>query len=389
MNKKKFSVKLLVISVLAALLVTGIVVGLPKILNFAGYVIWLLAPFIVAYLVSLFVNPMADGLQKRFRLPRGISAILVIVLTVGVIGGIAAGIVWKIVDEIRNIYNDFPIIYQSIQDTWYSLSDMLSDVMVMLPQNIQETVDEFSNQFLDWIAGFAKDFKFVQTAGNAAKKVPNIFITTIVFLISLYFMVADSKSVAEVIRKPFNKEFLERLSNLKGEIRRYIGGYVRAQLTIMCISFTILLIGLSVLKINYALVVALATAALDALPFFGSGAVLLPWAVISFVMGDVARGIGLLIIYLTLILMRQLIEPKIVSKNIGMHPLLTLMAMYVGYRAFSIGGMILGPLSLVLIVSLYRVGVFDGVILTSKKVLAKFAALIKKIKLSLDNEGEE
>ncbi len=389
MNKKKFSIKILITVILAALLLVWIILSLPDILGFARYVIWLLSPFVVAYILSLFVNPMADGLQKRFKLPRGISAILVIVLTVGVLGGIVTGIVWKIIEEIRNIYNDFPIIYQSIRDAWYSISDMLSSVVGMLPQNMQASVDEFSNQFLDWVAGLAKDFEFVRTAGNAAKKVPNIFITSVVFIMSLYFMVADSKTVSRIIRKPFNETFLTRVSDLKGEIKRYIGGYVRAQLVIMCISFTILLIGISILKVNYTLIIALATAFLDALPFFGSGAVLIPWAIISFVMGDIARGIGLLIIYLSLVLMRQLVEPKIVSKNIGMHPLLTLMAMYIGYRSFSLGGMILGPLCLVLIVSLYRVGVFDSSIMMSKKILAKLAGEIKKIKASLDDEGEE
>lgn len=389
MNKKKFSLRGTLAIIFAVVVIVGIIVSLPKILSFTGYVLWLLAPFIVSYAISLFVNPMADGLQKRFRLPRGISAILVIVLTVGVLGGIVTGVIWKIVEEIRNIYNDFPIIYQSIRDTWYSISDLLSDVVGMFPENVQVTVDEFSDQFLDWVAGLAKDFEFVRTAGNVAKKLPNIFITSIVFIISLYFMVADANAVSAFVRKPFNKTFLERLSGLKGEIRRYVGGYVKAQLTIMCVSFTILLIGFSILKVNYTLIVALATAVLDALPFFGSGAVLIPWSIISFVMGDLPRGIGLLICYLTLILMRQLIEPKIVSKNIGLHPLLTLISMYVGYRTFSIGGMILGPLSLVLLVSLYRVGVFDNIIFVSKKILAKIADKIKKIKLSFDNEGEK
>lgn len=388
MNKRKFTVKTVVIAIIAILLIIGGIMILPRILNLAGYILWLFAPFIAAYLVSLLANPMANGLQKRFRLPRGISAVLVIVLTVGVIGGIAAGVIWKIVDEIRNVYEDFPIIYQNIRSTWYSISDSLSDFVIMLPENMQNAVADMSEQVLDWISGLATNTGFVKTAGNAAKKLPNIFISVIVFLLSLYFMVSDSKTVANAVRKPFPKAFLQRMSDFRSEIKRYVGGYLKAQLIIMCISFTILLIGLSILNIDYALVIALATGIVDALPFFGSGTVLIPWAIISFITGEIARGVGLFIIYLSVILMRQFVEPKIVSKNIGMHPLMTLMAMYVGYRAFSIGGMILGPLVLVFTVSLYRAGVFDGAIKIVKNISSKFVKEIKKIKISFENEGE-
>ncbi len=388
MSKKKKPIKLLIMLILIILVIVGIGMSLPKILNLAGYIIWLLMPFIISYVLSLIVNPMADALQKRFRLPRGISAILVIVLTVGVLGGIITGIIWKIIDEIRNVYEDFPIIYQSIKTTWYSIKEMLSDFVGMLPEAMQTSFDNFSEQSLEWISHLATDFEFVRTAGNAAKKLPNIFISIIVFILSLYFMVSDSKRIAEVVRKPFKEEFLIRVSELKGEIKRYVGGYIKAQLTIMCISFTILLIGLSILKIEYVLVIALATAIFDALPFFGSGAVLIPWSIISFVTGNFGRGIGLLIIYLSVILMRQLVEPKIVGKNIGLHPLMTLMAMYIGYRTLSIGGMILGPLILVLTVSLYRIGVFDGVINVVKNISGKTIREIKKVYISFGNEGE-
>lgn len=388
MNKRKITLKTTILIIAAVLFVIAAVAFLPKILNALGYALWLIAPFALAYLISLLVNPMADGLQKRFHLPRGASAILVIVLTVGVIGGIITGIIWKIVDEVRNVYEDLPIIYQNIRTTWYSISEKLSDIVYMLPDNMQSIVDDISNQILDWMAEVATDTEIVRSAGNVAKKLPNIFISAIVFILSLYFMVADSRTVSRAVKKPFSEAFLTRVAGFRYEIKKYVGGYVKAQLTIMCISFTILLIGLSILGTDYALVIALATAIVDALPFFGSGTVLVPWAVVSFIMGDIVRGVGLLIIYLTVILMRQFVEPKIVSKNIGMHPLMTLMAMYIGYRTMSIGGMILGPLVLVLFVSLYRAGLFDNLIIMIKNLSSRIVREIKKIKISFEDEGE-
>jgi predicted PurR-regulated permease PerM len=113
--------------------------------------------------------------------------------------------------------------------------------------------------------------------------------------------------------------------------------------------------------------------------FFGSGAVLIPWAIISFITSDIRMGIGMLIIYLSVILTRQMIEPKIVSSNIGINPLMTLMAMYIGYKIFSIGGMILGPVILMLGVSFYKAGAFDGIIRFIKKIFTYIKAEIQSL----------
>lgn len=388
MSKKKKTVKALTFYAIVGILIVSAIMFLPKILSAVGYVVWLFAPFLVAYGLSLIVNPMADGLQKRFKLPRGLSAVLVIVLTVGVLGGIVTGIVWKIVDEIRNVYEDLPVIYMDIRATWLNLSKSFSNVVSVLPDAFQTAFADLSEQFLEWLADIATNTEIVRSAGNFAKKLPNIFFVLVVFILSLYFMVSDSERISEAVKKPFSPAVVERMSEFRMQIKKYVGGYIKAQLIIMCISFTLLLIGLSILKIDYALVIALATAIFDALPLFGSGAVLITWSVISFITGNILHGVGLLIIYLSVVLTRQFVEPKIVSKNIGMHPILTLMAMYVGFKAFSIGGMIVGPLCLVLIISLYRAGLFDGVIKWARKLFLKACREIKNITSSLNDEGE-
>ena len=106
MSSKKFKTKTLGRYLILFILVLLVMLALPKVANAIGYAVWLFTPFIIAYIVSLIVNPMVHGIEKRFRLPRGVCAILVIVLTVGVLGGIATAVIWKIVDEIRNVYED-------------------------------------------------------------------------------------------------------------------------------------------------------------------------------------------------------------------------------------------------------------------------------------------
>ena len=132
------------------------------------------------------------------------------------------------------------------------------------------------------------------------------------------------------------------------------GGYIRAQLIIMTIVFTILLIGFSILGVKTAVLFAFIIAVIDMIPILGTGTVLLPWAVISLLQSNYKLAVGLVIIYLVVLLTRQLIEPKIVGSQIGLHPLATLLAMYTGYKLIGMFGMILGPITAILIVSLVR-----------------------------------
>ncbi len=361
MKFKQNGIKTAILILLAVLFVVGVYYFLPTLLSGIGFLIRIFLPFILGYFVSLLINPLADRLQKKWKLPRRVSAILVIVLTVGILGGILTAIIWKLVEEIKSLYQQFPYLYESAKLSWEQTAEKLSNLYIAMPQGVQEFFDNLGTQISAGLTKFFDNLYVVERAGNFAKSLPSVFIALIVFILSLYFMVADAKDVQNAMHRLLSDRVMEKFERIKHEIKRYMGGYVKAQLIIMCVASVILLIGLTILGVDYALLIAVGIAVLDALPFFGSGAVLWPWAAVSFLNGVPRLGVGLLIIYLILVLCRQTIEPKIVSSNIGMHPILTLMAMYVGYKTLSIGGMIFGPLILMLFFSLYKVGVFDPV----------------------------
>ncbi|MBE7045152.1 MAG: sporulation integral membrane protein YtvI [Ruminococcaceae bacterium] len=368
------------LALLGIVLIVAIILFLPTALQWVLGLFRLFLPFILGYAVSLLINPLADKLQKRLKLPRALSAILVIVLTVGCLGGIITAVIWKIVDEVKRLYEQFPMIYENAKLTWQQLSARFSAIYVALPENVQEMFDHFGTQLSSGMTDFAEQMTVVEKAGNFAKRLPSVFIGTIVFILSLFFMTSDAETVQKALRRVFGEWFMTRIGTIKQELRRYLGGYVKAQLTIMSVAFVILFVGLSILNIDYALLIALGIAVLDALPFFGSGAVLWPWTIISFINGMPKIGVGLLIIYLILVLCRQLIEPKIVSSNVGMHPILTLMAMYIGYKTLSIGGMLLGPIILMTIISFYRAGIFAPMINLLKKLYMFLSAELAFLK---------
>lgn len=376
MKIKKSRIKIILFILGIAIAAAAVYFFLPSILELLGFLVSLFLPFLLGYLFSLAVNPLADTLQKRLKIPRGMSAVLVIVLIIGILGGILTFAVWKIIDEARMVYTQFPSIYESVQNAIHSFGNRLSVIYDNLPQNIQQALTALGEGISDRAANFInnKSTPVVDHAGNFAKALPSVFVAIIVFILSSYFMVSDNRVVSAAVNKIIPERFSERFNMVKSELKKYLGGYCRAQVILMFIAFVIIFIGLEILGVNYALLIALGIAILDALPFFGSGFVLWPWTVVAFVNSNAKLGVGLIIIYAAVMVMRRFAEPKLVSSGMGMHPILTLMSMYVGYRTLSIGGLILGPIILMIITSFYKAGVFDGLI----RIVKSFCSLIKQ-----------
>jgi predicted PurR-regulated permease PerM len=140
------------------------------------------------------------------------------------------------------------------------------------------------------------------------------------------------------------------------------GGYFKAQFKIMLVLSVIMFVGFEILKVNYSFLFAIGIALLDVLPVFGTGAVLGPWAVIDVLSGNYIRAIGLVIIYLVCQVVKQILQPKMVGDSIGLNPLATLIFMFIGYKFYGVFGMIIGiPVGMVL-VNMFKIGMFDRLI---------------------------
>ena len=359
-NSYKLKITLFIVSVIILCILAYYF--MPVFLNIIRTLISLFLPFILGYLFSRLVNPLADLLQKKLKCPRSVSALLVIVITIGIIGGVVTAIVWNLVNEIRNLYAQSPQIYAELQGYWNKFAAMWSDLYKNMPMPVQEALtgigEGFSAKMSDFIDSHSKPV--VGYASDFAKAIPDVFIAIIIFILSVYFMVADNKTVSSVVHRMLGVKMLRRIDGVKGEFKRYLSGYVKAQFTIMCVTFTVMLIEFALADISYSVLIAISTAFFDALPVFGSGLVLWPLALINFISGNIKNGIMMLVAYASVFVTRHLIEPKLVSSKMGMNPILTLMAMYVGYRIWGVVGIILGTIILLVIISFYRAGVFDA-----------------------------
>ena len=210
----------------------------------------------------------------------------------------------------------------------------------------------------------------VEAAGNLAKSIPSILVSTIVTIVAAYFFIAERDEVIVWFKKITPKPIQQRMTLVIDNLKYAVGGYFKAQFKIMIVVGVILFIGFEIMQVNYSALLAILIAFLDFLPVFGTGTAIWPWAVYKVLSGDYKMTIMLLVLYGVTQLVRQLIQPKLVGDGLGMQPLVALVLLFVGYKVGSLLGMIFAVPVGMIAINMYKAGAFDY-ILDDVKILIK------------------
>ncbi|MCR5459929.1 MAG: sporulation integral membrane protein YtvI [Acetatifactor sp.] len=334
---------------------------------------WLLAffaPFVVGWVIAWLAGPPVKFFEEKMKIKRRAGSAVVIVAVIALIVFAFYGLGSILVREGTGLVQSFPEIWEEIKKAAYELGDRLEKVYLSLPSNVRENLDGSAEQLKAHAAEFLGKMgtPTLTAVGNFAKYLPTLLIGVIMALLSSYLFVADRKKINEWCSQHVPKVVQDRYQLIRQSLVQAVGGYVKAQFKIEIWVYLVLVIGFWILKVKYLLLIALGVAFLDFLPFFGAGAVMVPWAIVKIVGGDYQMAIGLLIIWGLGQLLRQIIQPKIVGDSIGVAPLPTLFLLYIGFQFGSVIGMIIAvPVGLILF-SLYEGGVFD-VTINSVKLL--------------------
>lgn len=364
MKKSTKYLKITVNLFVALFTIVLLCVVLPKVIVF-------FMPFVIGWIISLIANPLVRLLERKLKLVRKHGSMITIigVLAAVILIGYFAGA--KLVSEAVNLIENIPQMYENSKEDFEEISNNLQVFYDRLPADVQTSISKISEELSGYIGGAVQAIgePTFEAAGNFAKNVPGTLIGIIMCIISAYFFTADRDNIIEIMRKVVPEGVWKRCSDVVSDLKHVVGGYFKAQFKIMIVVYIILIVGLLILKVDYVLLVGLLIAFLDALPFFGTGTVLGPWAILKILSGDYAMAVGLIILYLVTQLVRQLIQPKIVGDSIGMNPLAALFFMFLGYKFSSIIGMIVAvPIGMILI-NLYKAGVFDNQIYCVKELV--------------------
>ncbi|MEG1179079.1 MAG: AI-2E family transporter, partial [Oscillospiraceae bacterium] len=207
-------------------------------------------------------------------------------------------------------------------------------------------------------------FPSISGVWNTAKQIPSVLIGVIVSIISCYFMTSDYERVTKSIKLLLPKEKRFLFSRTKTILFSSLGKLAKAYGIIILITFSEVLLGLSIMSIvgvydsSYVFVIAVITALVDVLPIFGTGTILMPWALYELLTKNTGLGIGLIVLYVVITIIRQIVEPKLVASQLDLPPVATICAMYVGLQMFGVIGMFLMPITLFCVKVLYDEGVF-------------------------------
>ena len=344
-----------VVNLLIALVVLLLIIFL------APRLIFFFMPFVVGWLIALIASPLVVFFEQKLKVRRQFGGVVVIVTVLALIvfllylGGAF------LVDQASNLIENVPEMWNGFKEDLAEMATVIDTYLAKLPGTHKWSLNELGTQLGDALTGiFGKiSTPTIEAAGNFAKSLPSIFIGVIMALLSSYLFVADRKTINEWFTKHTPAVVQLKYKTIRGSLVKCVGGYFKAQFKIEIWIFLLIAVGLAVLHVQSFALIAIGIAFLDFLPFFGSGAVLLPWAVVRIFTGDYRIAIGLLIIWGAGQLVRQLIQPKIVGDSMGVKPLPTLLLLFIGYKLGSVIGMILAvPIGLVLY-SMYEDGAFQ------------------------------
>lgn len=319
-------------------------------------ILGLAAPFIIAWLFATLLNPVVSWLAKRLKVPRGIGTILSMLSILSGLLGIIMMLIKKLWEQIVNFAGTLPTLTDEIILQINNIEEKLGEKIHILPagQGIMN-LDTLIEQILNNVSSFLTSA--IPTIYDAISKVPDIVLFIVFMLLATFFMTKDYYRIKDFVKAQFSDTIVDRVVIMQRGVIEAIGGYVRTQVILMSMTFTICTVGLFIFRVDYALLLGVIIAFLDALPVFGSGAILIPWAIYNVLVGDFTLAVGLMCIYGIIFITRQVMEPKILSTQIGIYALVTVMAVYIGYKSMGVLGMILGPVIVVILQMLQNVGV--------------------------------
>lgn len=323
--------------------------------------IWFFMPFIIGWIISSIASPVVRFFEEKLKVRRKAVSAVVIVAVLAVVVLLVYLLVAKLIKEGIGFVNELPNIWNSILAEFYEVGANLEGIYNRMPVDMQNTLDNIGQEMGNYFSGIMTSIELPSFAavGSVAKQIPDAFLSIVICLLSAYFFVADKSYMANVVERFVPRAIRYRFDLIRRSFRKAIGGYFKAQFKIECWVYILLVIGLLILDVNYAFLVALGIAFLDFLPVFGTGTVMLPWAVIEFLSEDYRMMFGLLVIWLVGQLVRQVIQPKIVGDSIGVDAIPTLFLLYIGYQLAGMLGMILAVPIGIILMNLYEEGVFD------------------------------
>ena len=311
-----------------------------------------LTPFVIAFVVAFCLKPLVNKVNIYLKIKRSVAAILVVaafyISTVAVISLIGV----QIVMFIRNMVYILPDYYTSevapvISDILHDMQKFISTIDPGVTAMAEEYITGIMADLGSWVSSFSVSMLSKISAGLAA--VPGLFIKTLITIVASFFISIDYYEITLFIAQQLDTKWISLLYDAEDYAKTALVQYIKSYSRILFITFCEIALGLWLLRVENAALIALLISVFDILPAVGTGGIIIPWGISAIVLGNVPFGIGMLALYLIVTVVRNTIEPKIVGEQVGLHPVATLMAMFLGTKLLGIVGLFGFPIGLVIL----------------------------------------
>lgn len=328
-------------------------------------------PFIIGFGIAFLINPLVNFLEKKGRMPRSLAVLISIVIIIGVFAGLITLLIAEIVsgaDYLSNVvpkHLDTLINYieeffaAQIVPLYNQLTSLFKDLGTGQQDTIVENIKNVGSHIGTTVGAFIQNF--FGKIPNIISWFPNAATVLIFSLLGTFFISKDWYRLSTLGSKLIPSRAKASGKTVFADLKKALFGFVKAQATLISITTIIILIGLLILRVDYAITIALITGIVDVIPYLGTGLIFVPWIIYEAIAGEMSMAIGLGVLYVIVLVQRQVMEPKILSSNIGMDPLATLVALFVGFKLIGFLGLIVGPVTLVILTTLHRANVFRDI----------------------------
>ena len=322
-----------------------------------------LFPFVLAFIFSMITQPIARFINKKTHLSAKVSTIISIVAFFLVLFGLMSVVSIKFIEEIYNLSKNLRGSSAQFNELWNKSLDQGFVYIDYLPKEFITQIQSYTGEFINFAARSATTF--VNQTIRFITSIPTLIVYTSITILSTLFMSLDKNDIVKFLEHQFPISWLNKIYNIKRDILSVFGSYLRAQLILVTICFFELLIALNLflflgLNVKYPLIFSIVISLIDALPILGAGAILIPWSIFSFITGDIKLGFAIFILYVIVLAVRQLLEPKLISQKIGVHPLVTLVSMYSGFKLLGIVGFLIGPIVMIILKNVFSKELDNG-----------------------------
>ena len=384
---------------------------------FMRYAVGICMPFIIAFLFAAILQKPKNFLVKKTPLKKGLASAICVLLSLIIVVLVVSLIGARVFDEIKGFIAYLVQQFKDLEALIDKVESWLSGVIASLPEFLEKSLAESSEKLFsklrEAVSGESSELTEQITSGIAgkfsmswistpingvistARQLPNVFVAVIITIVASCFLTSDFDRVMGFIKLQFPEEKRKDLTKAKAILKDSLGKMGKAYLLIMFITFIEMSVGLTVLRLigvfesNYIVLIAAATAIIDIVPLLGTGTVIFPWALYCLIMKDFGMAIGLVVIYIVISVIRQIIEPKLVAGQLGLSPIVTITAMYLGLKLFGFIGMFALPLLIIMLKLLNDEGIVNLWKSKEKEEKRKAAEAAQAVSPEPDVSGEE